>query len=160
MVRRSSICPADRTVTHTCSPTSSPWGCENRSHRTRACGDGPVSGGARVILQSLGPWKKPFLVHGMCLVFSLWLLQPLGVTVHAPPSRKSTHVYVGDTCECVAVCATGRGRVVSSSWNLLCPGLDAGPSIPLLPGFSLCLCMRICQSPCSRPGAISAALPA
>lgn len=57
------------------------------------------------------------------------------------------------------VCAAGRGGGGDgcSSWNLLCPGLDAGPSIPLLPGFSLCLCMRICQSPCSGPGAISAA---
>ena len=132
MVRRSSICPADRTVTHTCSPTSSPWGCENRSHWTRACGDGPVSGGARVILQSLGPWKKPFLVHGTCLLFfSLWLLWPLGVTVHAPPSRKSTHVYVGDTCECVQLCVcrrAGAGCVL-----FLEPGLPRAGRRPLHP---------------------------
>ena len=80
--------------------------------------------------------------------FGLWG----SLCTHPPPGRAPMCMLGTPVSVCSCVCAAGRGRVVCSSWNLLCPGLDAGPSIPLLPGFSLCLCMRICQSPCSCQG--------
>lgn len=154
---RSSICPGNRTVTPTCSPTSSSWvspdrcsqprGRENRSYRRWTCGDGLVSG-------DLSPQKKPFLVNGPCLLFfSLPAPSAFGGRFACTPfPEEHACVCRGHPRVRVQLCVRRGGcQGLCSSWNLLSRGGGA-LATPSSLAFSVSLHQNVPRAPALEQG--------